>query len=292
MPSPTHKPPWIKVQLATGARASELRSLLRGKSLHTVCETALCPNMAECWGRGTATFLILGEICTRDCAFCAVKGGRPPSDEVDAGEPLRVAAATAAMKLRHAVITSVTRDDLPDGGAEQFAACIRAVRSSTPGCSVEVLIPDFRGDPSSLMRVMEAQPEILGHNVETVPRLYPHVRPQARYQRSLEVLRSAKQAHPPTLAKSGIMVGLGETDEELAEVMHSLRQAHCDILTIGQYLRPSRKHLPVVRYYTPDEFAILRNSASAVGFRWVECGPLVRSSYHAETQVQQLLNCF
>jgi lipoyl synthase len=282
------KPPWIKVRLAAGVKAAELRALMRNKALHTVCEAALCPNMAECWGHGTATFLILGEVCTRNCAFCAVKQGKPLFAAGDPEEPARLAAAVAAMQLHHVVVTSVTRDDLPDGGAGLFAATIRAVQATLPSCSVEVLIPDFLGDRHALAVVMEARPEILGHNVETVPRLYPGVRPQANYQRSLEVLSSAKQLNPKAITKSGIMVGLGETRRELAEVMGDLRKANCDILTVGQYLRPSRNHIPVGRYYTPEEFAALQAAALSVGFRWVESGPLVRSSYRAAAQAREL----
>jgi lipoyl synthase len=288
IPALGRKPPWIKVRALTGANAAELRALMRSKALHTVCEAALCPNMAECWGQGTATFLILGEVCTRHCAFCAVKEGTPPFAGWDPEEPARVAAAAAAMQLHHVVVTSVTRDDLPDGGAGLFGATIRELHARVPGCSVEVLIPDFLGDRHALAVVMEAHPEILGHNMETVPRLYPGVRPQAAYQRSLEVLSSAKQVDPKTITKSGIMVGLGESWKELMEVMDDLRKSNCDILTVGQYLRPSRNHVPVERYYTPGEFAALKAAGLAAGFRWVESGPLVRSSYHAAAQAREL----
>jgi lipoyl synthase len=287
-PSGGRKPPWIKVRLATGGKAAELRELMRGKALHTVCEAALCPNMAECWDQGTATFLILGEVCTRNCAFCAVKSGKPQVTATDPDEPARVAAAAATMQLHHVVVTSVSRDDLPDGGAAVFAATVRELHATLAGCSVEVLIPDFLGDRHALAVVMEALPEILGHNVETVPRLYPGVRPQASYRRSLRVLRTAKQLNPSTVTKSGIMVGLGESWGELLAVMSDLREAACDILTVGQYLRPGRSHAAVARYYPPEEFAALQAAGLAAGFRWVESGPLVRSSYHAAAQAGEL----
>jgi lipoic acid synthetase len=263
-----------------------VRRLKSSKKLHTVCEEAQCPNLGECWGSGTATFLILGDVCTRDCRFCNVKSGRPEPPDPD--EPARVAEAVAAMELRHAVITSVTRDDLADGGASLFADVIRAIHDQAPGCSVEVLIPDFRGDPEALETVMAARPEILNHNVETVPRLYPTVRPQADFDRSLEVLRRARQLAPAGVTKSGIMVGLGENREEIQSVLESLRAVGCDVLTVGQYLSPSRRHLPVQRYYTPEEFLEIRDAALALGFRCVESAPLVRSSYHAAEQAEQL----
>jgi lipoic acid synthetase len=243
--------------------------------------------MAECWECGNATFLILGDCCTRNCGFCAVKTGNP--EGVDWGEPLRVAEAVATMGLRHVVVTSVTRDDLPEGGAEIFVEMIRQVRARMSGCTIEVLIPDFKGNPQALERVVEAKPEILGHNLETVPRLYPRVRPQAVYRRSLEVIRAAKDMDQDLLGKSGIMIGLGETRDEVLELMDHLLEVGCDILTIGQYLRPSRTHLQVVRYYTPEEFDGFREAGYAAGFRWVESGPLVRSSYRAESQAKTLL---
>lgn len=282
------KPPWLKVSLPSGRTYQRLKVLMRAKALHTVCEEALCPNMAECWGCGTATFLILGNICTRSCGFCAVNSGRPLEEAANVVEPREVAEAAAAMNLKHAVITSVTRDDLPDGGAALFAATINRIHTQVPGCTVEVLIPDFLGCANSLMAVTEAHPEILGHNVETVPRLYPLVRPQADYARSLRLLQAAKEQAPDLLTKSGIMVGLGESTEELLEVFSDLRQSDCDILTVGQYLRPTRQHLPVARYYPPEEFAGLRLSGYEAGFRWVEAGPLVRSSYHADQQAREL----
>jgi lipoic acid synthetase len=254
--------------------------------LHTVCEEAHCPNIGECWEAGTATFMILGDTCTRACGFCAVKTGRPAG--LDAGEPLRVAQAVRQMGLAHAVITSVNRDDQPDGGAAIFAATIRWVRRLSPGTSVEVLIPDFEGNWEALATVMEQRPEILNHNTETVPRLYRRVRPKARYQRSLELLRRAKEMNPRGITKTGVMVGLGETKHELLLVMADLVEAGCDVLTVGQYLRPGARHLPVARYYRPEEFEEMAEAGRRLGFRHVEAGPLVRSSYHAERQVARL----
>jgi len=259
-----------------------LKDLMRDLSLHTVCEEALCPNLGDCWSRGTATFMILGDVCTRACGFCAVKTGLPGAPP-DPGEPLRVADAVARMGLRHAVITSVNRDDQQDGGAQVFAACIREIRARVPGCSVEVLIPDFKGDRRALQFVLDARPEILNHNTETVPRLYREVRPGARFERSLELLRRSKDAG--LLTKSGVMVGLGEEWPELLECIGRIRDTHADILTVGQYLRPSPQHLPIARYYAPEEFAELKRLALALGFAHVESGPLVRSSYHAEEQI-------
>ncbi len=255
---------------------------MRDLELHTVCEEAHCPNVGDCWNRGTATFMILGDVCTRACGFCAVKTGlpaRPP----DADEPRRVADAVARMGLRHAVVTSVDRDDQRDGGAGIFAACIREIRSRIPGCAVEVLIPDFKGDWSALQVVIDARPDILNHNTETVPRLYRTVRPGARFSRSLELLARSKQAGLPT--KSGIMVGLGEDWDEVLDTIRAIRGAGTDILTVGQYLRPSPQHVPLLRYYTPDEFARLKEFGLSLGYGHVESGPLVRSSYHADEQV-------
>lgn len=260
----------------------DLQRLMREQQLHTVCEEARCPNIGECWGRGTATFMILGDTCTRACGFCAVKTGRPGA--LDVGEPKRVAMAVQAMGLRHAVITSVNRDDVPDGGAGIFAETIRWVRRLSPGTTVEVLIPDFLGDWDALATVVDARPEILNHNTETVPRLYARVRPKARYARSLELFTRARDRDPGIVTKSGVMVGLGETVDELLAVFEDLRAHGVDILTVGQYLRPTPKHLPIARYYHPDEFAELKAAALAMGFRHVEAGPLVRSSYHAEEQ--------
>jgi lipoic acid synthetase len=277
------KPPWLKVRFPGGENYIRLKSIMREGRLHTVCEEAHCPNIGECWEAGTATFMILGDTCTRACGFCAVKSGRPGA--LDRLEPVRVANAVREMGLRHAVVTSVNRDDEPDGGASIFAATIRWVRRLSPGTSVEVLIPDFMGKWEALGTVMAAEPEILNHNTETVPRLYRRVRPKGRYERTLELLRRAKEQDPEAITKSGLMVGLGETKHELLMVFADLVDNGVDVLTVGQYLRPSAKHLPLVRYYHPEEFAELRAEALALGFRHVEAGPLVRSSYHAERQV-------
>jgi lipoic acid synthetase len=276
------RPPWIKARAPVGEAYESLRALMRGLDLHTVCEEAHCPNIGDCWSRGTATFMILGDVCTRACGFCAVKTGlpaRPPDGE----EALRVAEAVARMRLRHAVITSVNRDDQRDGGAGVFAACIREIRARVPGCAVEVLIPDFKGDWAALETVVAARPDILNHNTETVPRLYREARPGARFSRSLELLRRSTEAG--LLTKSGIMVGLGEEWAEVEATIRAIREAGTAILTVGQYLRPSPDHLPVRRYYAPEEFAQLRDFALGLGYRHVESGPLVRSSYHAEEQV-------
>jgi lipoic acid synthetase len=265
-----------------GPGYERLRELMRGLDLHTVCEEARCPNLGECWNRGTATFMILGDVCTRACGFCAVKTGLPALPP-DVREAARVADAVSRMGLRHAVITSVNRDDQKDGGASVFAACIRQVRARVPGCAVEVLIPDFKGDWSALQTVVEARPDILNHNTETVPRLYRQVRPGARFARSLELLRRAKEAS--LLTKSGIMVGLGEEWDEVLETIARIREVGTDILTVGQYLRPSLQHLAIRRFYTPEEFARIKEHGLALGYAHVESGPLVRSSYHAEEQV-------
>ncbi len=278
------RPEWLKVRLPVGPTYENLRRLMRSKSLHTVCEEAHCPNLAECWGAGTATFMILGDTCTRSCGFCAVRTGRPGPVDVD--EPRRVGEAVARMGLGHAVVTSVNRDELPDGGAGIFAATIREIRGQSPGTTVEVLIPDFLGKPEALDAVLAERPEILNHNTETVPRLYPRVRPQARYERSLGVLRRTKERAPDLVCKSGIMVGLGETLDEVRRTMRDIAAQGTDVLTIGQYLRPSPVHLPIERYWTPDEFAQLGAEGLTMGFRHVESGPLVRSSYHAERHVR------
>ena len=280
VPIDRSRPPWLKVRLPSGPQVEQLRALMRSKELHTVCEEAHCPNMAECWGAGTATFMILGDTCTRSCGFCAVKSGRPT--ELDLDEPARVGDAVARMSLQHAVVTSVNRDELADGGAAIFAETIREIRRRSPGTTIEVLIPDFRGVVLALDTVLEARPEILNHNTETVPRLYPRVRPQAVYERSLEVLRHTKRSAPDLVCKSGIMVGLGETRDEVVATMRDIRAQGTDILTIGQYLRPSPQHLPIERYWSPEEFDGLRDAGMAMGYRHVESGPLVRSSYHAE----------
>jgi lipoic acid synthetase len=280
------RPEWIKVRAPSGETVEWLRDLMRSKSLHTVCEEAMCPNLGECWGAGTATFLMMGDTCTRSCGFCDVKTGRPAP--LDWLEPERVARAVQAMNLRHAVITSVNRDEREDGGAPIFALVIRRIRELQPGCSIEVLIPDFKGSEPALRIVMDARPEILNHNVETVPRLFRRVQPQDRYEWAQATLSNAKRIDPEVLTKSGIMLGLGETIDEVKAVMQDLRSWGVDILTIGQYLQPSKRHLPIERYYTLEEFAELRRYGAEIGFRWVESGPLVRSSYHAERQVRAL----
>ena len=277
------RPEWLKVRLPMGPQVEELRRRMRSNSLHTVCEEAHCPNMAECWGAGTATFMILGDTCTRSCGFCAVKTGRPT--ELDLAEPARVGDAVARMGVKHAVITSVNRDELEDGGARIFAETIGEIRRQSPGTSVEVLIPDFRGVLEALDIVLAARPEVISHNIETVPRLYGRVRPQARFERSLEVLRRIKERAPTLVCKTGIMVGLGETTAEVVTTMRAIAEQGTDVLTIGQYLRPSPEHLPIERYWTPAEFAELRDVGMAMGLGHVESGPLVRSSYHAERHV-------
>jgi lipoic acid synthetase len=284
--SPMRRPSWIRVKAPSGQTYNELQALMRSKTLHTVCEEAACPNMGECWGSGTATFLILGDICTRHCGFCEVKHGRPA--ELDWDEPLRVAQAVSAMNLKHAVITSVNRDERKDGGAPVFAMLIEKIRQLHPGCSVEVLIPDFKGSLDALSIVIKARPEILNHNVETIPRLFKTVQPQDRYEWAQATLSNAKMLDPEVLTKSGIMLGLGETMDEVKAVMHDIRSWGVEILTIGQYLQPSRRHLPIARYYTLEEFAELKTFGLGIGFRWVESAPLVRSSYHAAEQVQAL----
>ena len=273
------RPDWLKVRAPGGKNYNELQMLMRDLALHTVCEEARCPNIGECWGHRTATFMILGDTCTRACGFCAVKTGRPGA--LDWGEPERVARAVQTMGLKHVVVTSVNRDDQPDGGALIFAATIRKIRAYVPGCTVEVLTPDFEGVRSSLENVLRARPDVFNHNVETVERLTKPVRRRAKYRRSLDVLRMAKEIAPGLCTKSGIMVGLGETREEIAQTMRDLRACDVDILTIGQYLRPTPQHLDIVRYYHPDEFAELKAEGLALGFKHVESGPLVRSSYHA-----------
>lgn len=278
--TPGRRPDWLRVRAPDSSKYDELKGLFRGKTLHTVCEEAGCPNIGECWNAGTATFLLLGDTCTRSCGFCKIKTGRP--EFLDLAEPQRVADSVQAMGLRHTVLTSVNRDELSDGGAGIFAETIRCIRALMPETTIEVLIPDFMGNMDALQKVMAQQPEILNHNVETAPRLYQRVRPQAKYPRSLQVLTAAKQMDSGALTKSGLMVGLGERWDEVLQVMDDLRDHQVDIITIGQYLQPSRFHLPIERYYSPDEFAQLRDEAQARGFPWVECGPLVRSSYHAE----------
>ncbi len=284
--TPSRRPEWIKVRAPGGESYEQLRELMRRKELHTVCEEANCPNMGECWGSGTATFLILGDVCTRRCGFCDVKRGKPLPLDYD--EPERVAQAVKAMQLRHAVITSVNRDDDNLGGAKIFAMVIRRIRELAPGCSVEVLIPDFKGDLEALKLVMEERSEILNHNIETVPRLFRKVQPQDRLEWTQAVLTNARGLDTEVLIKSGIMVGLGESMQEVQETMQLLREWGVEILTIGQYLQPSHHHLPIERYYTLEEFQQLKNFGYAIGFRWVESQPLVRSSYHAAEQVRAL----
>jgi lipoyl synthase len=276
-------PEWIKVRVHEGEDYRDLKALVRSRRLHTVCEEAHCPNIFDCWSRRTATFMILGDVCTRACRFCAVTSGRPT--ELDVGEPLRVAESIAELGLRHAVITSVDRDDLKDGGAEIFARTIRAVRRRSPGTSIEVLTPDFQGDRDAIRTVVEARPDIFNHNTETVPRLYPAIRPKAVYENSLALLRYVKELAPQMVTKSGVMVGLGETRDELLEVFQNMRRHSIEVLTIGQYLRPSKKHAEVARFYRPEEFTELKEAAQSMGFAHVESGPLVRSSYHADEQI-------
>jgi lipoic acid synthetase len=275
------RPEWLKVRAPGGETYANLKKMMRSKTLHTVCEEAHCPNIGECWGRGTATFLILGDICTRSCGFCAIKTGRP--QPVDPEEPLKVALAVQQMGISHVVITSVNRDELPDQGSTIWAKTIEEVRRLNPKVSIEVLIPDFKGDLNCLQRVLDAKPNILNHNVETVPRLYRTVRPQAKYERSLRVLQYSKEQG--FITKTGIMVGIGETFDEVVQVMKDLRQIDVDIFTIGQYLQPTPAHLPVDRFVTPEEFKQYKLIGIELGFRHVESGPLVRSSYHAESHV-------
>lgn len=274
------RPDWLKIKVPLGTTFSEVRKLVDEQQLNTVCEDARCPNMAECWNRGTATFMILGDICTRSCGFCSVKTGRPLT--LDTDEPRRVAEAVQQMGLRHAVITSVNRDELRDGGAGLFAETIRAIRVRLPGCGIEVLTPDFQGKHDAIQTVIDARPDIFNHNVETVPRLYRHVRPQAKYQRSLELLEMCKKQGMTT--KTGMMLGLGEEAGEILDVMQDLRAIDVDILTLGQYLQPTKQHLPVERYVDPEEFAEWKRKGLELGFAHVEAGPLVRSSYHADEQ--------
>ncbi len=275
------RPEWLKVRAPGGETYANVKTMMRSKTLHTVCEEARCPNISECWNAGTATFMILGDTCTRSCGFCAVKTGRPLV--LDKEEPRRVAEAVQSMNLKHAVITSVNRDELPDGGSIIFAETIKAVREVNPGITIEVLIPDFKGKMESLQRIIEARPDVLNHNTETVPRLYRRVRPQAKYEWTLGLLAEAKKQGSRT--KTGIMLGLGETREELLKVMQDLCDINVDVLTLGQYLQPTKAHLPVERFVHPDEFAELKQLGEEMGFGWVESGPLVRSSYHAERHV-------
>lgn len=283
---PLRRPEWIKVKAPSGEMHKQLKVLMRKKELHTVCEEAMCPNLGECWGSGTATFLMLGAVCTRSCRFCDVKHGMP--EDLDWTEAERVAQAVKAMELKHAVITSVNRDERRDGGAPIFAMVIRRIHEIMDDCSVEVLIPDFKGSVEALKIVMDAKPDILNHNVESVPRLFKAIQPQSNYAVTEATLMNAKKLFPQGLTKSGIMVGLGETPDEVKDVIRDLRRWDVDILTIGQYLQPSRQHLPITRYYTLEEFAELKEFGLDLGFKWVESGPLVRSSYHAAEQVRAL----
>ncbi|HLQ65376.1 MAG TPA: lipoyl synthase [bacterium] len=284
LPGPGRRPEWLKARLPGGPDYQDLVGIIRTQTLHTVCEEARCPNIGECWGRRTATFLILGNLCTRNCAYCAIAHGRPT--ELDLQEPERVSRAVQAMGLRHAVITSVNRDDLADGGAGIFAATIQKIHAYIPECTVEVLIPDFKGDAAALQTTLEAGPEILGHNIESVPRVFRVVRHGGDYGRSLELLRLVKEWGYTSFTKSGVILGMGETRDELLQTMTDLRSVDCDILTLGQYLRPGADYHPIDRYYTPQEFAELKRVGLEMGFKYVESGPLVRSSYHADEQAQ------
>jgi len=286
MKSPAErKPDWLKVRFPGGPNYARIDRYHREQGLHSVCRSAACPNQGECWSRGTATFMILGDRCTRDCAFCNVGGGAPLPP--DPREPEAVAKAVAELGLRHAVITSVTRDDLPDGGADHFARLTRAIRAAAPECKVELLIPDLQGDRGALETILESGPDILGHNVETVPRLYPQVRRGASYERSLALLAGVREIAPSIPAKSGLMLGMEETREEIIQVMEDLLRTGCSLLTLGQYLAPTRRHHPVTRFVPPEEFAELRGEGLRLGFAHVESGPLVRSSYHAEEQFEE-----
>jgi lipoic acid synthetase len=280
------KPAWLKARPPMGENYHELKKLARGLGLHTVCESAQCPNIGECWNHRTATFMLLGNLCRRRCGFCAVPKGRP--EPIDFDEPRRVAEAVATLGLKHAVVTSVNRDDDNIGGAKVFAETIREIRQVAPDCRVEVLIPDFQGIEAALRIVLDARPDVLNHNTETVPRLYRAVRSGARYERSLTLLKNVKRFAPGMISKSGLMVGLGESMDELLAVFHDLTSCGVDILTVGQYLRPSRDHLPIARYYTPDEFAFMKAEALKMGFRVVQSGPLVRSSYHAHETAEEV----
>jgi len=281
---PQPKPEWLKARAPLGDNYHDLKKLARTLGLHTVCESAQCPNIGECWNHKTATFMLLGNLCTRRCGFCAVPKGKP--EPLDWDEPRRVGEAVAALSLKHAVVTSVNRDDDNVGGARIFAETIREIRRQAPGCQVEVLIPDFQGRDDCLQIVLEARPEVLNHNTETVPRLYRVVRSGARYERTLRLLDNVKRFAPNMVSKTGVMAGLGETMDELLQVFRDLAACRVDILTVGQYLRPSKDHVPIARYYTPDEFAFMKRQALAMGFKHVESGPLVRSSYHAHEQAE------
>ena len=279
------RPPWLKVRLPSGPNHGEIRSIMRGLDLHTVCEEAMCPNLGECWEAREATFLILGDRCTRRCGFCDVMTARP--EPVDEGEPARIAEAVRAMGLRHVVVTGVARDDLPDGGAAIWAATIRAIRGAVPGCSVEVLPTDFKGGERDIATVIEAEPGVFAHNLETVRRLHDRIRPAFGYDRSLDVLRITKRLRQGQVTKSNLILGMGETGDEITEALEDLRGADCDLVTMGQYLRPTKLHLPVDRWVTPEEFASHKREGEAMGILYIEAGPLVRSSYHAGAQLRR-----
>lgn len=287
-PARSRKPPWLKVRAPGGSNYVEVRHLMQALGLHTVCEEARCPNIGECWDHRAATFMVLGDVCTRNCAYCAVAHGTPAAYDPD--EPARLAEAVQTLGLRHVVITSVDRDDLPNGGAEIFAMCVTEIRVRVPSASVELLIPDFKGSEQALRLVVDASPDILNHNLETVERLYRMARPGGRYVRALELLQRAKTMAPGLITKSGLMVGLGEEWDELLRAMQDVVDQGVDILTLGQYLRPSAQHLPVARYYTPEEFDALKRAGEMMGFRHVEAGPLVRSSYHAWEQAERVVS--
>jgi len=288
IPGPLSRPDWLRVRLpADSGNYAEIKGLMRGLNLHTVCEEARCPNIGECWGHRTATFMILGDICTRACRYCAVKSGKPY--ELDASEPMHVAEAVRVMGLKHAVVTSVDRDDLPDFGSGQFADTIRRIKELSPDCAVEVLTPDFQAEEAALKIVLDAGPDIFNHNIETVERVFPRVRPgRSEYRKSLAVLKRAKEVDASILTKSGLMVGLGEVEDEVRRTMRDLREVEVDIVTIGQYLRPTAKHVAIDRYVHPEEFARYKRFGLEIGFSHVESGPLVRSSYHAHEQTQML----
>ena len=280
--SETRLPPWIKAKMPGGPKYMELKELMRKKNLHTVCEEAHCPNIGECWERGTATFMILGEICTRACRYCAVTTGKP--NELDTFEPIRVAESVKSMNLSYCVITAVNRDDLSDGGASIFADCIKRIRETSPHCKVEVLIPDLQGNWDALKLILDQKPDVLNHNIESTREIFPLVRAKGDYDLSLELLAKSKAIDPSIVTKSGIIVGMGENTKQLKSTMQDLREVDCDLLTIGQYLRPSQKHLKTVKYYKPDEFEDLKQVGLNLGFKHVASGPLVRSSYHADEQ--------
>jgi lipoyl synthase len=282
----SHHPSWLKVPLPAGQNFHQVRKLVRDHHLNTVCHDAHCPNIGDCWNKQTATFMILGKICTRNCHFCAITSGKP--SDIDQAEPIRIAEAVAHLKLKYAVITSVTRDDLPDGGADIFVETIQQIRKHTNDCKVEILIPDLQGNSSALQLIIDAKPDVLNHNLETIPRLYPKVRPGADFQRSIHVLKMAREAG--LITKTGLMLGLGETNLEIFGIMHYLQQIQCQIITLGQYLQPSPLQLPIARYVSPEEFQCFREYGLTLGFRHIESGPLVRSSYHASTYGNNKLN--